>query len=386
LRLIVILVVMLVALFMAAESQAVTKAQLSSLSPAPSKFYGMIPTSSHLGDTQSIRELNYFRMKRGGMTWTRVLLPWHVIHRNAYVYDWAKYDTQVAAAVCQGLEVQLQMWGTPAWLVDGGPATSAPPMTHLHVYRNFVTAAVNRYGATGAFWKSGAKCANGQAVPNLPVRVWQMWNEPNAKQFWGGAPNPGQYAKLLQAGRQGVQASINPKAKVMMAGLTGDHEGGAVQFLRQLYTQTAAPINANFDILAMHPYAPWPKGSLDMLSQARSILNEKGASTKPMWITEIGWSSCKESGGNYSTYCASNKNGLISDEATQNWKLDKAYLLYREHRATLRLQRVGWYNWVDYVRPETDMCPWCEGAGALRKDGTAKPAWVTMTQFTGGKP
>lgn len=42
-----------------------------------------------------------------------------------------------------------------------------------------------RYGPGGAYWRENP------GLPYRPIRVWEIWNEPNLREFWGDrAPDP----------------------------------------------------------------------------------------------------------------------------------------------------------------------------------------------------
>ena len=76
---------------------------------------------------------------------------------------------------------------------------------------NFLRLAVQRYGPNGTFW------AANPTIPPRPIRVWQIWNEPNFKYFVTH-PNPGQYGKLVKIS-SGAIRSIDPGAKIVLGGL-----------------------------------------------------------------------------------------------------------------------------------------------------------------------
>ena len=55
--------------------------------------------------------------------------------------------------------------------------------------RGFLQVLVARYGPAGR--------ASGRAAQRLPIRRWQIWNEPNFVLFWHPAARPREYARLL---------------------------------------------------------------------------------------------------------------------------------------------------------------------------------------------
>ena len=48
-------------------------------------------------------------------------------------------------------------------------------------YTQFLTALVGRYGPSGSLW------AEQPALPRMPIRDWQIWNEPNLTRYWSDA-------------------------------------------------------------------------------------------------------------------------------------------------------------------------------------------------------
>jgi len=50
------------------------------------------------------------------------------------------------------------------------------------------------------------------------IDFWQVWNEPNLKVFWHPAPNPGDYAQLVNAAYPAIKRG-NPRARVVLAGM-----------------------------------------------------------------------------------------------------------------------------------------------------------------------
>src|SRR3981081_2322759 len=70
-------------------------------------------------------------------------------------------------------------------------------------YARFVGALVRRYGANGSFWRDHS--------PKVPIRMWQIWNEPNIIGFWPPQPFEPRYIGLLPASRAGIKAP-HPRA------------------------------------------------------------------------------------------------------------------------------------------------------------------------------
>ena len=100
-------------------------------------------------------------------------------------------------------------------------------------------------------------------MPKRPIRIWQIWNEPNFKYFVA-RPNPAEYGKLVKLSSAAIKGA-DPGAKVILAGLfarpkRGDVDNGkppqayfATDFLEQMY-KTTPGIKSKFNGVALHPY------------------------------------------------------------------------------------------------------------------------------------
>jgi hypothetical protein len=79
-----------------------------------------------------------------------------------------------------------------------GTGIAYPPKRYADLGR-FGALLVHRYGPDGTFWSQNPD------VQKLPIRSWQIWNEPNLKAYRGRAPNAKQYAKLLRAAARPIR-------------------------------------------------------------------------------------------------------------------------------------------------------------------------------------
>ena len=67
------------------------------------------------------------------------------------------------------------------------------PPTSYADFGRFVAALIGRYGPEGSFWTANP------ILPKRPIEAWQIWNEPNLGELWGGAPNAAEYSEMLKA-------------------------------------------------------------------------------------------------------------------------------------------------------------------------------------------
>ena len=215
----------------------------------------------------------------GGFTWLAQLLEWREVEPVADEYFWEYPDWLVRAAECYGLDLVLRLDHPPQWALSPGRDLPADVVA----YAAFVGRVADRYRGR--------------------VAAYVIWNEPNLAAEWGGRPpDPTGYAKLLCAAQAAIRAA-DPKALVVSAGLAPTNHSGDLAlddrlYLRAMYTTGAAIC---FDVLGAHPYGfayppDDPHGAHDGLNFARladlrAIMVEHGDGDKPVWATEMGWTS-----------------------------------------------------------------------------------------------
>jgi hypothetical protein len=243
-----------------------------------------------------------------------------------------------------------------------------------------IRAVIARYGVGGSYWTEQHRCADGNPVPASPSSTWEVWNEPNILTYYGDQKATAQgYGQLLAAADEAINTSANPNAKTVMGGVTGSQMS---DFLVALYA--ALPdLNSHVDIFDIHAYATTPQNSLKLLRTFRQTANAHGANNKPIWVSEVAWSSCRQSGWSYPGKCVNNV--LARDEAGQRSYLTSLYKLLIDNASALRLQRVAWYSWRD-PSLSRETCQFCYGAGLFHRDGSPKPAWGAYTSLAGGQP
>ena len=276
---------------------------------------------------------------------------------------WTGLDQIVGGAAVAGSQPLPFMFGnSPKPPVKGAAATS---------WKQFLTAAVGRYGPGGAFWQQFPQ------IPQHPIRVWQIWNEPGSPAYFKPKPNPATYVKLLGLSRQTIQAA-DRGAKIMIAGLFASADKGAirgripaVQYLEQLYEVPGA--DKTFDLVALHPYSREVSGVIDQVEQIREVMADAGDSRTKLAITELGWSS-------------NNPNGslLAKGVAGQASTLKSAFKALLRGRSKYKLDTVNWFALRDIdVGGPGESCPNCPFAGLMEVGGAQKPAYNAFLSFTG---
>lgn len=198
-------------------------------------------------------------------------------------------------------------------------------------YARFLAALVHRYGPHGTFWQEFSG-------PEVPIRMWQIWNEPNITAFWPLQPFARRYVALLKAAHDAIK-SADPGAKVVLAGLPNY----SWRALSQVYAVPGA--RRLFDVVAVHPYTKTPQGVITILTFVRRVMNAHGDSGKPMIADEVSWPSSLGQTIHDTGY------DFATTEAGQAKNLAKLLPLLAQHRRNLRLQGFYYYTWVSVEKP-----------------------------------
>jgi hypothetical protein len=342
-----LLAVLLAALCLPAAAQA----------RVPRDFFGVM-VNGPLDEPTFPLDAESAAMRHDGIGTERMEVAWDLVEPLKGQYDFALTDRKVLAAARAGIDVLALIVRCPAWAAQTTTSVFSPPRNRAD-YAAFATVLVGRYGPNGSLWREHPE------VAPRPVRAWQVWNEPNLDVYWTQQPFMRGYARLLNAAYSAIKRA-DPGATVVMAGLANF----SWRDLRRLFRRSATTLR--FDVAAVHPFSGRPSNSLKIVALNRLVLNRNGARTKPIWLTELTWSSAK-----------GRKHPLTKDwettEAGQAERLREAYRLFVRARKELRLRRIYWYTWVTVDRDSPNSFDY-SGLRTQRADGTVvdKPAAAAL--------
>ena len=145
-----------------------------------------------------------------------------------------------------------------------------PAWSHLDQWSDYVRHVVTRY--------------------QKEVPCWEVWNEPNDSRFWGAPIRslPGSaehYTILLKRTYQEIK-SINPNLKVLYCGIVTP----PWEYIEKSF---AAGAGNYFDVMNLHSYYAFGTPEYALIAKTRklSAIMKKYGLQKPLWITEMGYSS-----------------------------------------------------------------------------------------------
>jgi Glycosyl hydrolase catalytic core len=274
--------------------------------------------------------------------------------------NFTRLDQLVALAAARRLTVLPIIEYAAGW--DSiNPKNRASPPRSPGPFANFVAALVRRYGTHGAFW------AANPALPKVPIRMWQVWNEPDFTAYWSKQPFEPSYVALLEATHRAMKAADHG-AKLVAAGLPNF----SWQYLANMYKLHG---RGSFDAVAVHPYTATPAGVITILKKVRAVMNQNGDRKKPILATELSWPSAK--GKAKTTF----ENATT--EAGQATKVAQAVRLLAANRRRLGLAGFYYYTWIANESAGAGVDQF-NFAGLLRfLDGQGtfvKPALATFTK------
>ncbi len=336
---------------------------VATASAKPKPFYGVV--------SQTFLSANEVqKMGDAGIGTLRTVVDWGSVDPTAAPdYQWGGFDGLVAAAAANRMRVLPTLFGTPNWVARGLDNRNCDPCSiyaprgkaALRAWREFVTAAVKRYGRQGDFW------AENPQLPYRPIKAWQAWNEQNSKSFYRPRPTPKGYAKLLKFAAKAIRSN-DRKADVVLGGmaeLSGSSKAVAgPKYLRKLYRRKG--VKRHFDGIAVHPYGAKVKAVKQQVNRFRNVAVSARDKRVGMWITETGWGSSKGS------------NPLEVGKGGQAKRLKQTFKYFKRNRGRLNVKSVVWFSWRD---SPVSICAWCASSGLLSQSGEPKPAYRALKRL-----
>jgi Beta-galactosidase len=283
-------------------------------------------------------------MARSGVESLRVTFVWGAVEPAPGVFNFAVTDRIVGAAARHGIPLLANLIYTPSWAsslpTSPYPERYAPRSPAL--FADFATAAVKRYGPSGAFWK-----ANPGLHPQ-PVRQWQIWNEQAFDVFWATLPWPSSYTSMLRAAYRAIHHADHG-AKVVAGSLVATNKYTQWAQMSDLYK---AGGRRYFDVVAVHPFTD---GSIPVsqsvsrvitiIQKVRDVMRRHGDAHKPVILTELTWP------GAVGFVTPRRLLGLETTPHGEILRLQAVYKYLATHRRQTGVTQAYWYTWASSFDP-----------------------------------
>jgi hypothetical protein len=307
------------------------------------------------------------KLDASGAKTVRWTISWAHVERSQGQFDWSTSDQIVGALASRGIHLLPTLDGSPSWVASSAITPPIGSQQARDAWKEFLREAVKRYGPQGSYWTNQyATDYPGKAA--LPIRTWQIWNEPNLKKHFAPHPSPKRYARLLKLSNGAIRQQ-DPGASVMFAGMPGySNDIDAWTFLNRVYKQHGA--KGAFDIAALHPYARNVNQMLGEVKRFRKVMSKHGDRRKALWITEVGWGSARRT-----------SYGLTKGKQGQARILKQSFKALKHKRHHWHIKKVLWFNFRD-PKGHSQACSFCSTAGLLKNNYHPKPSWRAFRRFT----
>jgi hypothetical protein len=237
-------------------------------------------------------------------------------------------DPVVRRAALRNVSVLPVVFYTPTWARAYRGRFTSPPKQRSD-YVTYLAALVERYGPDGTFW------AENPDLPKLPVREWQIWNEPHLPAYWDAPENgPYGYARnypLLLRASYNIVKTLDPGAKIVMAGITQK----AWEEIEILYQHG---VKNYFDIAALQIFPQTVKRAYKATALFRDSMRRRRDGRKPIYLTEITWPASKGRTEGIKYQRQETPQGMAT-------KLSQMYRAMVLRRRALGIGKVFWYTW-----------------------------------------
>lgn len=299
----------------------------------PATFFGTVWDSEATGAQEPAKDAQWGTMATSGVEAVRTSFSWMSAQAKAgQPFDFSGTDADVRRAASHGLTLLPVVQYAPPWARAYPSRPTSPPRREAD-YAAFLTALVGRYGPSGSFW------AENPTVPKLPLREWQIWNEPHLRTYWDAPArsrwgSPRGYVRLLKAAHRALKAA-DPGAKLVLAGLTQK----AWEELAALYRK--GHIRPYFEVATIQTFPQTAERALRVVRLFRRAMNRAGDRRKPIYVTEITWPASKGKTKGIRFQRQETPAGMAK-------KLTRAYSLLARNSGRLRIGRVYWYTWASF--------------------------------------
>jgi hypothetical protein len=313
----------------------------------PPGFFGVVATPDLLAASASALDGQMALMAKSGVESVRANFDWEASEPAPGVFDWTHSDAIVTAVSRHHLLLLPIVEFTPRW-ASSHPASAwneyAP--TRPALYADFMTALIDRYGPAGSFW------ATHRGIPKLPIRSWQIWNEPEGTKYdWRSKPWPATYTALLKASYRAVHRA-DRGARVVSGALVGLN-GVDLTPWAEATALYRAGFKGYFDVLAVNAFTFAPtvpdsvKHSIRILDLVHQVMVRHHDGRKAIWVTEVTWTAA------LNRIPRKDYAGFETTPRGQAARLTAYYTKIATTRPD-NIQRAFWFDWASSYAPHPD--------------------------------
>jgi hypothetical protein len=326
---------------------------------APSDFVGITSEDVFAAPGQ-YRSENLNAQRGIGVGLIRQTFDWSQIERSPGHFDLSYHDDFVATAASHGIRILPILFNPPHFRLGETNGRAACRPRSLFTFARYALVLATRYGPNGTLW------AERPSVPKLPIRSWQIWNEPNLGIYWCNRSSARQYVRMLRE-VGGTIKGVDRKAEIVTAGLPPSKLSSAIPIERYIAQMYRAGGRKAFDTMAINSYAKDQRELRTLLGAIRRQMNRRGHRRARIWITELGWGDVGPA------------HRFIVGAQGQASRISSSFRTIARLRRKLRIRGVVYYTWRDsppYPPLYRDM--WGLHTGLLDASANPKPAFYAF--------
>lgn len=200
------------------------------------------------------------KIKKLGVGFVRIDLPWNDIESQRGVFDYSRYDRIVGLLSKYDIEILAVVGYSPSWAAK---SWNSPPYREQDLYR-FVSNLASRF--------------------KDKIKYWEFWNEPDSKNYFTVQDGMKTYTKLLKVFSTTLR-SIIPEAKILHGGMTSN----GYYAIKNIFKHGGGEF---FDIANIHPFVSPHREAFEneLRNKVIALRRLMIANNKDprIWITEIG--------------------------------------------------------------------------------------------------
>ena len=211
-----------------------------------------------------------------GVKWTRLGAGWNEIEKEKGIYSWEELDAGIEGALKNGITPFITV-GRGNELYSKLTTYDDPKLAEIYGYRP--EPPIKDPAAMAAFMEFTKA-----VVERYRDRIdyWEVWNEPNHRNYWGSPPDGREYGQLLVATARLIK-ELDPGCKVI---------GGSTAGIDPKFTADFLSVGSDklIDIISYHNYGSIPETRVYRAIELWEVINKYNPDIE-LWQGECGYPS-----------------------------------------------------------------------------------------------
>ena len=294
--------------------------------------------------------------RRAGVKYLRCAFSWNGIETSPGHYEWQFWDNLVSLAGQNHIQLIPYVAYTPQWAARNEKDFWKQPPRDPMLYVDFMYTIAARYRDR--------------------IHSWEIWNEPDNKDYWMGTAD--EFATLTMAAAKRIREA-DPSAVLVLGGMAN----GPGNFFRALIEKHH--LDRYVDVVAMHAYPEsWLNGPAELIfnrwvPDMSKIIAEDG-SGDDLWLNEMGYPDYRFRTNQASIY---GTRVFYSYEHTRHYQATMLFKMETMALASEKISLAGWYRVDDFRSPEKRLGPDFVNyhLGVVDWRGRPKPALLALRFF-----